>query len=388
MARSKRRRGKHPEEPAETPAGLDAVPASAADDPSGSGAGAPDSAAPDSAAGVLVEAVLEAVEQVTEDQVAATLPVDDDVAGDAPSEVVVELVASDGEPEEAAEEQVVRSITVGIGALDAENAGPGAAAFFDIDNTIMRGSSFAALAKGMADRDYFTTSEVLEFTWKQLKYVLSGKENLDDIAQATENGLAFVKGRDPDEIRQLADEVYDEKMVQRLWQGSVELAEAHQALGHEVWLVSATPLEVAEEIAKRLGLTGGLGTVAEVEDGVYTGRLSGPPLHGAAKLEAITRLSEERGLDLARCAAYSDSANDVPMLSAVGFPVAINPDGPLRSHARKNGWPIRDYRIRGKEAVRKGVPAAAAAGAAVGVAVGVAKAISAIRDGSGGGSGS
>ena len=69
------------------------------------------------------------------------------------------------------------------------------------------------------------------------------------------------------------------------------------------------------------------------------------------------------------------------MLSAVGFPVAINPDGPLRSHARKNGWPIRDYRIRGKEAVRKGVPAAAAAGAAVGVAVGVAKAISAIRDG-------
>lgn len=293
--------------------------------------------------------------------------------------------AESGETEEAPEER--RSITTGIPGLLPENAGPGAAAFFDIDNTIMKGSSFAALAKGMADRDYFTTSEILEFTWKQMKYVVSGRENLDDIAQATENGLQFVKGRQPEEIRQLADEVYDEKMVQRLWAGSVELAEAHQALGHEVWLVSATPLEVAEEIAERLGLTGGLGTVAEVEDGVYTGRLDGPPLHGEAKLEAVARIAEERGLDLARCAAYSDSSNDIPMLSAVGYPVVVNPDGTLRAHARKNGWPIRDYRIRGKDAVRKGVPAAAAAGAAVGVAVGVAKAISVIRDG-GSGSGS
>jgi HAD superfamily hydrolase (TIGR01490 family) len=273
-----------------------------------------------------------------------------------------------------------RGITAGIGALDPENAGPGAAAFFDIDNTIMRGSSIGALAKGMADRDYFTTSEVLEFTWKQLKFVLSGKENMEDIAQATENGLAFVKGRSPDEIRQLADEVYDETMARKLWAGSVELATAHQDLGHEVWLVSATPIEVAEEIAKRLGLTGGLGTVAEVADGAYTGRLDGPPLHGAAKVDAITRLAAERGLDLARCAAYSDSSNDIPMLSKVGFPVAVNPDGALRTHAKQNGWPIRDYRIRGNEAVRKGVPAAAAAGVAVGVAVGVAKGIQAIRD--------
>jgi phosphoserine phosphatase len=155
---------------------------------------------------------------------------------------------------------------------------------------------------------------------------------------------------------------------------------AHQELGHEVWLVSATPVEVAEEIAARLGLTGGLGTVAEVEDGAYTGRLDGPPLHGEAKVSAITRLAEERGLDLARCAAYSDSSNDIPMLSRVGHPVAVNPDSALRAHAKQNGWPIRDYRIRGNEAVRKGVPAAAAAGVAVGVAVGVAKGIQAMRE--------
>jgi HAD superfamily hydrolase (TIGR01490 family) len=274
-----------------------------------------------------------------------------------------------------------RSITDGIPGLSPDNAGPGAAAFFDIDNTMIRGSSFAALAKGMADRDYFTTSEILEFTWKQLKYVLSGRENMEDIAQATENGLAFVKGRRPEEIRQLANEVYDETMVRRLWAGSLELVAAHRALGHEVWLVSATPVEVAEEIAARLDLTGGLGTRAEVADGVYTGRLDGPPLHGAAKVETIRALAEAHGLDLARSAAYSDSSNDIPMLSEVGFPVAVNPDGPLRAHARREGWPIRDYRIRGKDAVRRGVPAAAAAGVAVGVAVGVAKAAKAIRDG-------
>ena len=288
-----------------------------------------------------------------------------------------------GEPPPSAAE---RPITVGIAALVAENAGPGAAAFFDVDNTIIRGSSFAALAKGMADRDYFTTSEILEFTWKQLKYVVSGKENMDDIAQATENGLQFIKGRQSQEIRELAQAVYDETMVQRLWAGTIELVQAHQALGHEVWLVSATPVEVAEVFAQRLGLTGGLGTVAEVTEGVYTGLLDGAPLHGVKKAEVVSELAAARGLDLARCAAYSDSSNDIPMLSLVGHPVAVNPDGALRAHAKQQGWPIRDYRIRGKEAVRKGVPAAAAAGAAVGVAVGVARAaraISAARDGHG-----
>ena len=249
---------------------------------------------------------------------------------------------------------------MGIGALDASNAGPGAAAFFDVDNTIIRGSSFGALAKGMADRDYFTTSEVIEFTWKQLKYVLSGKESMEDIAHATENGLAFVKGRETSEIEELAAEAFDDHMVRRLWAGTVELAEAHQALGHEVWLISATPVEVSQVIAHRLGLTGGMGTIAEVADGRYTGRLDGLPLHGSAKVAQVEALAERRGLDLARCAAYSDSSNDIPMLTLVGYPVAVNPDGRLRSYAREHAWPIRDYRIRGNEAVRKGVPAAAA----------------------------
>ena len=302
---------------------------------------------------------------------------------DAADPILIEPIEHPGLPvedaDDLADEEPSKWITAGIEALDSSNAGPGAAAFFDIDNTIIRGSSIAVLAKGMADRDYFTTTEVVEFTWKQLKFVLSGKEDSDDMAQATENGLQFIKGREPSEIEALAEEVYDTRMVGRLWAGTVELVEAHKALGHEVWLVSATPIEVADVIARRLGLTGGLGTVAEIRDGHYTGKLDGVLLHGAAKVATVERLAMERNLDLSRSAAYSDSSNDIPMLSAVGCAVAINPDGALRSHAKAEGWPIRDYRIRGKQSVRRGVPAAAAAGLAAGAAVGVAKAISVIR---------
>jgi HAD superfamily hydrolase (TIGR01490 family) len=300
-------------------------------------------------------------------------------ADPAADETVPEAPAGDPEAEHEDADSGRTPLAVGIGALDESNAGPGAAAFFDVDNTMMKGSSAGLMAKGMADRDYFTTAEIIDFSWKQLKFVLTGRENMGDIAQATENGLAFVKGRSPDDLRELAAEVYDERMINRLWSGTVDLARAHQEVGHEVWLISATPVEVASTIADRLGLTGGLGTIAEVVDGVYTGKLVGPPLHGPAKVARIKELAEARGLDLARCAAYSDSSNDIPMLSAVGFPVAVNPDGRLRSYAREHDWPVRDYRIRSTDAVRRGVPAAAAGAAAIGVAVGVAKAISVVR---------
>jgi phosphoserine phosphatase len=139
----------------------------------------------------------------------------------------------------------------------------------------------------------------------------------------------------------------------------------HLAAGQRVWLVTATPVEVADVIAGRLGLTGALGTVAEHVDGVYTGRLVGDMLHGPAKREAISALAEREGLDLARCSAYSDSYNDLPMLSLVGDPCAINPDTKLRAHARASGWRIRDYRT-GRRAARAGLVGAAVAGAAVG----------------------
>jgi HAD superfamily hydrolase (TIGR01490 family) len=160
-------------------------------------------------------------------------------------------------------------------------------------------------------------------------------------------------------------------MAERIWTGTKALAQLHLDAGQRVWLVTATPVELASIIARRLGLTGALGTVAEVVDGAYTGRLVGEPLHGPAKAAAVLALADREGLDLDRCSAYSDSINDLPMLSAVGRAVAVNPDSALRMEARTRGWEIRDFRT-GRKAAKVGVPAALGAGAvATGAAAGV-----------------
>ena len=135
--------------------------------------------------------------------------------------------------------------------------------------------------------------------------------------------------------------------------------------------MTAAPIEIATIIARRLGLTGALGTVAEHINGVYTGHLVGDMLHGPAKAEAIRALAGMESLDLSRCSAYSDSYNDLPMLTLVGDPCAINPDARLRAHAREQGWRIRDYRT-GRKAARAGLLVGAVAGAVTGaVAAGV-----------------
>src|SRR5699024_1978285 len=121
-----------------------------------------------------------------------------------------------------------------------------------------------------------------------------------------------------------------ETMAHRIWPGTRALAQMHLDHGQRVWLVTAAPLEIATIISERLGLTGALGTVAEQVDGTYTGRLVGEMLRGPAKAEAILALAEREKLDLSRCAAYSDSSNDLPMLSLVGDPCAVNPDARLR----------------------------------------------------------
>jgi HAD superfamily hydrolase (TIGR01490 family) len=194
------------------------------------------------------------------------------------------------------------------------------------------------------------------------------------MASATEAALSFVEGREVAELERLGEEVFDDVMVDKLIPGTLAIAQGHLDAGQQVWLVTATPVELATVIATRLGLTGALGTVAEVRNGVYTGHLDGPPLHGLAKAEAIRAIAAREGLDLSRCSAYSDSSNDIPMLSIVGNPVAVNPDSTLRAHARDNGWTIRDFRRR-EQVKRFALPAAAGAGGiAVGMALGYAAA--------------
>jgi HAD superfamily hydrolase (TIGR01490 family) len=249
-------------------------------------------------------------------------------------------------------------------------ADPHSAAFFDIDNTVVRGASVYHLARGLASRHFFSTRDVSTFAWQQVKFRVQGREDLEDMASAVDNALAFVAGHQVDEVTALGEEIFDERIADRLYAGTVALASAHLAAGRRVWLVSAAPIELATIIARRLGLTGALGTVSEIRDGVYTGRLHGAPLHGPAKAEAVRALAQREGLVLERCWAYSDSANDVPLLSLVGHPVAINADRSLRRHARAMDWDVHDYRT-GRKAAKVGVPTALALGVVAGVAGGV-----------------
>ena len=256
-------------------------------------------------------------------------------------------------------------------ATEVENAlapepDPHAAAFFDVDNTIMQGASIFHLARGLYRRDFFTTSDIAKAAWQQLYFRVAGVEDPEHIAKARSSALAFIAGHSVSELEEIGEEIFDEHMAHKIWPGTRAIAQAHLDRGERVWLVTAAPIEIARVIARRLGLTGALGTVAEHVDGVYTGELVGEMLHGEGKAVAVASLAEREGLDLSRCSAYSDSSNDLPMLSLVGHPCAVNPDARLRVAAHKNGWQVRDYRTGRKVALAGGrvaVAGAAAAGA-------------------------
>lgn len=241
-----------------------------------------------------------------------------------------------------------------------------AAAFFDVDNTMMQGASIFYFAQGLAARKFFPAGALTSFAWQQLRFRVVGKElSAAEIRTSREQALSFVAGRSSQQFVDVGEEIYDELMAGRIWFGTLALAHMHLAAGQRVWLVTATPVELATIIARRLGLTGALGTVAETVDGVYTGRLVGDILHGAAKAQAVRALATHEGLDLHRCTAYSDSANDIPMLSMVGTAVAVNPDPDLREVARTRGWEIRDFRAS-RRAAKIGVPSALGLGVAAG----------------------
>ncbi len=250
----------------------------------------------------------------------------------------------------------------------AHAADPTAAAFFDVDNTMLRGSSLYYLARGFVKRGFVDGREIARFARDQLKFRFIGAEDVGLITSAKDAALALAAGQPVAALARVGEEVFDSVMIQRIYPGTRALAQRHLDAGQRVWLVTATPVEIADLIARRLGLTGALGTVSEIEDGCYTGRLVGETLHGPAKAEGVRALAEREGLDLRRCAAYSDSANDIPMLSLVGSPHAINPDARLRRYARANGWPVRDFRT-GRTAVRRGFSTVAAGGAIVAAGV-------------------
>ncbi len=217
-------------------------------------------------------------------------------------------------------------------------------AFFDVDNTIIRGSTIFFLGRGMYQRGFFSKRDISAFVLANLRYRLTGTEKPEEIEKFQNAATDFIGGHNVKEIEAIGSEIYDEFVSPALWQGTIDIANKHLADSVEVWLVTAAPQDMAVLIANRLGFTGALGTKAEIINGVYTGKMNGLLLHGNQKAIAIKELAIAQGIDLKNSYAYSDSHNDFPLLTAVGNPAAINPDTLLQIRAIRENWPIYDFR--------------------------------------------
>ena len=221
---------------------------------------------------------------------------------------------------------------------------PTRAAFFDVDNTLVRGSTLYFLGRGMYQRGYFTKADISRFVVANLRFRMTGTEKKEVIDRFQKAATDFVGGHQVSDILKLGEEIYDEFVSPKLWERTCEIAREHLAKGQDVWLVTAAPQDMAEIIASRLGFTGAIGSKVVIKDGVFTGELDGKILHGTEKAVAIRKLAEDHGYDLNECYSYSDSHNDLPLLTAVGNPSAINPDAILRIKALAEGWPVHDFR--------------------------------------------
>ena len=225
------------------------------------------------------------------------------------------------------------------------------AAFFDLDNTLLRGSSTFLFGKEAFKLNFFSRRDFWRFGSQQLRFIWRG-ESAKMLKNMADRAMSLAMGQNAAELEKLIETVWQNQISKRLWPETVRIAQEHIAEGREVWIVTASPSQMGEFIAKKLGLTGALGTTLEIKDGKLTGEFVGEPLHGAVKAVAVTALAAERGISLKKSFAYSDSRNDLHLLTRVGHPVAVNPDKELEKYAKADGWPILDFKKKALRANR------------------------------------
>jgi HAD superfamily hydrolase (TIGR01490 family) len=213
-----------------------------------------------------------------------------------------------------------------------------AAAFFDLDRTLLRRSSALALAGTFRERGLITRWQLAKAAFFQLLFVARGAD-ANAVRRMAEDGLVVLKGLTPDERRDLVSSALEPVLKPLLYREPLALAREHKRRGEQIYIVSTALQEIVDALAAELDFDGALGTVCEIEDGVYTGR-SLRALHHQAKADAVRDLAQREGFDLSACTAYSDSHTDLPFLELVGHPVAVNPDRELRRIADERGWPV------------------------------------------------
>ncbi len=217
------------------------------------------------------------------------------------------------------------------------------AAFFGLD-TLIPGSSLYLLAQGLQRRRLYGRGDLLGFAWRRV-LLPTRRGQPAAVRSSSSQALSFVAGKHRPELRALALEIADERILPLVYPDLAAIIEGHRSRGRLTFVTTAAPAELAEIVAHGLGMTGGLGTTAEVDaDERYSGRLTGAVLQGVAKSSAVKAHAAEAGIDLGESVAYSDSVNDLPLLELVGRAEVVNPDRQLRKVAQRRGWPVHDVR--------------------------------------------
>jgi HAD superfamily hydrolase (TIGR01490 family) len=248
------------------------------------------------------------------------------------------------------------------------------AAFFDLDKTIVSRSSSLALGRPLYRAGMVSRGQLMRGAYAQLVYLLIGADE-ERMERLKEGMLQLTKGWDRGQVERLVQDVMLEVIDPFVYQEALDLIAEHRAAGRHIYIVSSSPEEVVRPLARHFGVSGVIATRAQVgPDNRYTGELEFYA-YGRQKADAIRAMAERSGVELKHSYAYTDSITDVPMLEAVGHPVAVNPDRELRHLAEERGWEIRDFlrnpvRLRSRlaDAVppkRAGVAAAAVGAAAV-----------------------
>jgi HAD superfamily hydrolase (TIGR01490 family) len=240
-------------------------------------------------------------------------------------------------------------------------AGAGAAreaAFFDLDRTLMAGSSGFHWARAARGAGLISRRRLAADAFVNLRFRLEGSTDAAT-DKVRERVGALIAGRRVRDLDRLAPKVLT-GVLPRLYPQMLELAYEHQDAGRRVYIVTAASLEMAALLAHVLGFDGGIGSRSEIVDGVYTGRPGGPFTYREGKADAIRALAADAGIDLASSWGYSDSESDLPMLRAVGHPVAVNPDATLLRVAREEDWAVMRFDTLGRR-LKAGVAIALAA---------------------------
>ena len=215
---------------------------------------------------------------------------------------------------------------------------PKPVAFFNLDNTLIQGSSLVHFIQSLAECGQLSWRNISSFKIKGSR--LRGKKAKSEfvLEQQIHKAFRFLQGSRQSQFLEECEAMANRLLSYKINPQVLNQIQDHQRNGHDTWLLTDAPIEIATTLAQKIGMTGALGTKSEILEGTYSGRIEGELLKGPHKAQAAKHLASVLSYDLTKSFAYSDSLNDLPLLASVGTPYVVNPNSELARIARKNAW--------------------------------------------------